>query len=213
MPDKPTWMEKIPDAISDLLTRSDAMVDRKIVQELLDLKPRQAQRILEDAGATIEGKAAVISASEFCLYLDTVNGSRLVEEEHKRRQALAFKFSQMVKERKQVGRPLHVEVDSQPVRNKGYDVLPVGISFGLGCVNFSFKTPMEFLQQAALLSAAMQGDGDGVIGCWPEFEKRTGVSSFATERVKTSHPEESGAPWPVQIEMEMCTYPDGGKQC
>ncbi len=164
MPAKIGWMEMIPEAILDLLSDPDAIVERKTVEHLFDVKPRQAQRILQDAGATVEGKLAVIAGGEFCVYLDTINGSKLVSEEKERRQRFAEKLAAMRRDRIRQGRPLLVEADDRPVKRAGYDGLLPGTTLGRGPVQpirlvIDADDEVDLLQKLALFASAMQADG------------------------------------------------------
>jgi hypothetical protein len=179
MAGKSGWLEMVPDAIVDLLSRSEELVDRKEVERLFDVKPRQAQRILEAAGATVEGKLAVISAGEFALYLDHVDGSGVVAAERERRQRFAERLGRMRQERMKQG-PLFVEVDDLEVRRVGYGALPPGVFLGKGPIHpiqlvVDAKDVEDLLQKLALLACAMQGDG-GDTHEFPELERMVGLA-------------------------------------
>jgi len=178
MPNKLEWVEMIPDAIEHLLDWNGEVVDRKAVERLLSLSPRQATRVLQNAGATIEGKLAVISPQEFILYLEHIGGSGLAKAEKDRRRRFAEKLSAMRRDRIEHGTPLLVEVQErhcEPVRRVGYDGLPPGIDIGPGELRVKFESIPDLLQKLALLAMAMQGDGDGKSGFFPELERRTGA--------------------------------------
>ena len=174
MPDKPHWIEMVPEAIIDLLTHPEALVDRREVERLLDVKRRQAQRILQDAGATVEGQLIVISAGELAIYLDHVEGSGAVAREWERRLHFAEKLEAMRRERMNQG-PLFVEVDSSQVRKIGYAALPPGVRITHGSEEpirlvIEAKDVQDLLEKMALLACAMQGDGNET-DVFPEFER------------------------------------------
>ena len=176
MPDKPTWTERIPDALEQLSCWSDAIVDRKGVEGLFSVSARQAQRILENAGATIEGRLAVISPGELMLYLEHMGGTALARAEKERRARFAQRYAAMRRERVELGAPLLVEVEERqcrPVRRLGYDGLPAGIEIRPGELRIAFGSIEELVGKLALLAQAMQGDGDGSAGYFPEMERRT----------------------------------------
>jgi|HubBroStandDraft_1064217.scaffolds.fasta_scaffold280683_2 hypothetical protein len=171
MAGKIEWLEMIPEAIVELVAHPDAMIGRKEVERLLGVKGRQAQRILEKAGATTEGKLTVMSAGDFALYLDHLDNG-CVEREKERRRRFAEKFAAMRRER--IAKPpLFVEVDNVEVLRLGYAGLPEGIEFGRGTLTIRFQSAHQLLQKLALLACAMQGDGDPKEGVFPELERRT----------------------------------------
>lgn len=113
MPDRPTWADRIPEAIDAVEQMEDgAFVDVAQVMGMLDVKRRRAQIIMEAIGATKLGNRSVVTRDEFRLYLDAMGGG---EAERARKKAMAQRFAAIEKE--------HIQKYTD-VPKGGYEILP-----------------------------------------------------------------------------------------
>ena len=93
MPDKPTWMDRISDLIAELAKWPDQLLGTAEVAKLFEVKPRQAQVILKDAGASAaEGKASFIEPGGLIEWLRYKGGPGLGKQERDRRIRMAKKM-------------------------------------------------------------------------------------------------------------------------
>lgn len=137
------------------------MVSTGEVAELLGVTPRQARRILALAGATIQGKLAVISQGDLCLYLEHVGGSELAAAEKIRRKQFARKLHGMRRDRVECGAPILVEIqekEARAIRRIGYGALPEGVDLEPDTLTIQFTSPEDLIQKLGMLALALQGD-------------------------------------------------------
>lgn len=137
------------------------MVPRQDVERLLGVTARQAQRILASAGATIQGKVAVISGADLCLYLEHVGGPEVAAAAKLQRRGFAVKLHQMRKERLECGAPILVEIqekEARAIRRIGYGALPEGVDLEPETLTIQFSSPEDLIQKLGMLALALQAD-------------------------------------------------------
>lgn len=137
------------------------MVSTGELAALLGVTPRQARRILVKAGATIQGKLAVISPGDLCLYLEHVGGSEVAAAEKIRRKDFARKLQGMRRDRVECGAPILIEVEERVcrhIRRMGYGGLPEGVEIGSEVLKVQFSSPEDLVQKLGLLALALQSD-------------------------------------------------------
>lgn len=113
MPDRPTWADKIPEAI-DAVNQMEpgAYLGVPEVMRLLGVERRRAQVIMGSIGASKLGNKIVVGADEMRVYLDTMGGG---DAERARKKAMAQRFVAIEKE--------HIQKYTDAPKG-GYEILP-----------------------------------------------------------------------------------------
>jgi hypothetical protein len=75
MPDRPTWLGRIPEILKWLETEeAPALLHRALIEKRFQLRRRQAIRILHEAGASRAGRDYLVRKEELAVYLEERNG-------------------------------------------------------------------------------------------------------------------------------------------
>jgi hypothetical protein len=75
MPDRPTWLGRIPEILKWLETEeAPALLHRALIEQRFQLRRRQAIRILQEAGASRAGRDYLVRKEDLAVYLEEQNG-------------------------------------------------------------------------------------------------------------------------------------------
>ena len=75
MPDRPTWLHRIPEILEWLRTEeAPPLLHRALVEKRFQLRRRQAIRVLHEAGASRAGRDSLVRKEDLALYLEARNG-------------------------------------------------------------------------------------------------------------------------------------------
>lgn len=184
MPDRPSWTERIPEALDALASLEEQCLTRQQIEKLLGVQKRRAQELMSVVGTTPSGKAVVCDRGDFIEYLKVTGGEELTKVERLRRRQLAQRFAGMRAEHIQkyedlpLGEKAVFEPEDTAAREmarkagrRGMRALPEGIELGPGFITVRFNTGLECLQKIqALVLAAGKSDAD-----LKEFEERVQI--------------------------------------
>jgi len=152
MPDKPTWVASIDQAIEKLQSLPCPDIDSGLLAEVLGLKRRRAQQILQPLVGRTVGRSSLIPKDAVIRRLRSIVSSDVVEVERQRRARLHAQLS---------GPKSLVEAPAVIVRQQ-LENLPDGVSLAPGRIVLDGFTTMEEAQQKILaLIMALSNDPDG----------------------------------------------------
>jgi hypothetical protein len=170
MPRKSEWIQKISDIIENLEGIPAAtMLDRAKVQQLFEVSPRQANRILHRLGAESAGGALLLRLETCREHLEQLRKDAHFVFESRRRQRLHDILEQARKEARARRIPIAVTAPA-PSSLSG---LPQEIRLLPGRLEVHYNAPTELLERLMLLATAIAED-------WDRFSRTH--SSFGAER-------------------------------
>ncbi len=155
MPDKPLWLNRIPQAIAALDGLADPWVDRPLVESLLGVGRRRAQQILAPVARRRVGTSVVARREELATHLQRLAGGQTAYYEQRRRRRL---WDEIVRARERWAQqpPVLValsETERQRIETLDLQGLPEGVELSPGSILVSFSEPEEALRK--LLGLAM----------------------------------------------------------
>jgi hypothetical protein len=160
MPDKPLWLDQLPEAIRQLETSSEPWIDRPALESLLRVGRRRAQQILAPLAQRRVGTSVVAARAEVLEHLQKMAAGEEAYYETRRRKRL---WAQLAEARRQWQEqpPVLVEVpDAQLRRVELHDLdgLPAGVALSPGSITVQFQTPEEALQKLLALALAISSN-------------------------------------------------------
>ena len=170
MPDKPLWLDQLPEAICQLETSSEPWIDRPALQSLLRVGRRRAQQILAPLAQRRVGTSAVAARTDVLAHLQKIAVGEEAYYETRRRQRL---WAHLAEARRQWQEqpPVFVEVPDGQVRRvelHDFDGLPEGVALAPGTITVQFQTPDEALQKLMALALAISSNREA-------FEERVSL--------------------------------------
>ena len=164
MPRKVEWFLRLPDALQALEQMQAPVLDRKSIQQLFDVSPRQAVRIMHLGSAFVAGKSLVVDRGEFIRKLQHIRDGDGGREE-RRWQRVASHLAEVRKTLK----VRKVEIAATPeTRQYVLADLPPGVRLEPSRLEIVFQGgARELLQRLAELAFAISNDFErfeGVVG-------------------------------------------------
>jgi hypothetical protein len=154
MPRKPEWIQQLEAITEQLKTTSGSfpgeLLDRSAVEQIFQVKPRQATRILHKMGARTVGGALLITQSEMLAALGTLSQGQEVQTEQRRRRSLIEKLEQARRESR--GRHTVIPAPESPGE------FPPGTEVKAGKLEIHFQDPVELLQKMMQLAQLASED-------------------------------------------------------
>ena len=160
MPDRPTWLSRVPEAIDVLDTSPLPWVGRSTVEELLGVARRRAQQILAPLATQRSGYATVVLRTELIDYLRRIASGQTALYEQKRREKL-WQSVEQDRKRWTETPPVFVEPPTEMLRavyRRDFEGLPAGVKLSPGRIVIEFATPDEALQKLLALAMAVGQD-------------------------------------------------------
>ena len=157
MPTQPSWIERIPAILEQLVHRDcPALLNSEAVQRLLGISRRQANRIMSHCdGAYLIGRSVVVPKGSLARRVRRQLDSGALEVETQRRQRLADTLADA---RQEAYRRRVVISSKASVQERTFNDLPPGIRFEPGLLKISFASPIELLEKLFALSQAVGND-------------------------------------------------------
>jgi hypothetical protein len=157
MPDKPLWLDRLPEAIRQLETASDPWVDRPTLETLLGIGRRRAQQLLSALAQRRVGTSLVAGRADVVAHLKRISAGEEAHYDSRRRKQL---WTQLAEARREWIRrpPILVEVPNAQVRRlelHDFDGLPDGVDLAPGSITVRFREPDEALQKLMALAMAI----------------------------------------------------------
>ena len=171
MPDKPLWLDHLPEAIRHLETSAEPWIDRPALQSLLRVGRRRAQQILAPLALRRVGTSVVAARADVLAHLQKIASGEEAYYETRRRQRL---WTHLAEARRQWQEqpPVFVAVPNAQVRRvelHDFDGLPDGVALAPGSITVQFQTPEEALEKLMALALAISANRDA-------FDERVSVS-------------------------------------
>ncbi len=157
MPDKPLWLDRLPEAIARLEEFPDEWADRPIVESLLGVGRRRAQQLMAPVAERHVGTSALARRRELAAFLKRVAEGQAVYYEQRRKNRL---WAEIARTREQwiEHPPVLVEVqEAERRRIETLDIqgLPEGVELAPGSIRVSFSEPDEALRKLMALAMAI----------------------------------------------------------
>lgn len=151
MPRRTEWTHRIDAALKELGSLPCPTVDRRTVEHVLGVSPRQALRILERLGAYSAGQALLIDRLELIDKLERMGQGEEVVFEQRRRERVEEHLAAFRKE--QAARKRRIAV-VEPRRAR----LPEGVELFAGRLEIGFVSPEDLLAKLYGLAQAIAAD-------------------------------------------------------
>ena len=152
MPRKSEWVHRIPAALQALEQSPAPLLDRGDLEQLLNVSPRQALRLLHRLGAAAIGKNLVIDRQELCERLGAVAAGEDLQYERRRLQRLDRTLARLARDSR--ARSIPVRADPEACR-ADFPALPTSVRLRPGRLEIDFETPEELLTRLYELSQAI----------------------------------------------------------
>lgn len=160
MPDKPTWLNRVAEAIHVLEASPLPWVERSTVEELLGVGRRRAQQILAPLATQRSGHTTIVVRTALVAYFKRIASGETAFYEQQRREKLWQSVEQDRKRWTQTP-PVFVEPPAEMVRavyRRDFEGLPSGVKLSPGRIVIEFATPDEALQKLLALAMAVGQD-------------------------------------------------------
>ena len=157
LPDKPRWLDRLPQAIAALENSPLPWVDRSTIEDLLGVRRRRAQQILAPLAAQAAGHTVIVDKTALIQHLRQMAAGEVTFYEKKRRQRLWRKL-QEEHDRWAETPPVFVEAPPdmlQAVYKRDLEGLPEGVELAPGRITVTFETAEEALQKLLALAMAV----------------------------------------------------------
>ncbi len=157
MPDKPLWLDRLPEALRQLQLRTEPWVDRPALESLLGVGRRRAQQLLAPVAKRRIGTSVVAHNADLIAHLKRIAAGQEAYYEERRRKQL---WQHLGHARQEWVRqpPVLVEVSQAQIRQiemLDFDGLPPGVELAPGSITVSFGEPDEALQKLMALAMAI----------------------------------------------------------
>jgi len=157
MPDKPLWLDRLPEALRQLETTPEPWIDRPCLESLLGIGRRRAQQLLAPVSKRRVGTSVVAHRADLIVHLKRIASGEEAYYERQRRKGL---WEELAKTRLEWVRqpPVLVEVSHSQIRRvelDDFDGLPEGVELAPGSITVRFRDPDEALQKLMALAMAI----------------------------------------------------------
>ncbi len=157
MPDKPLWLDRLPEAIRQLESAPELWIDRPVLESLLGIGRRRAQQLLGPISKRRVGTSLVAHRTDVVAHLKRIAAGEEAYYERRRRKGL---WEQLALARAEWTRqpPVLVEVSQSQIRRvelDDFDGLPDGVELAPGSITVRFHDPDEALQKLMTLAMAI----------------------------------------------------------
>jgi hypothetical protein len=169
MPDKPRWLDRLPQAIAFLEASPLPWVDRATVEGLLGVRRRRAQQILAPLASQRNGHTGIVERDALVHHLRRIAAGETALYEHNRRRRL---WDQVERERRRWTEtpPVFVEPPPEVLRSvyrDDFEGLPSGVDLSPGRITITFDHSDQALEKLLALAMAIGRNR-------PAFDERVG---------------------------------------
>jgi hypothetical protein len=157
MPDKPLWLDRLPEALRQLENGAEPWIDRPALESLLGVGRRRAQQLLAPLAIRRVGTSVVASRADLMAHLKRIAAGEEAYYEERRRKQLSERLAQAREEWVRQP-PVWVDVSEaqrRRVEAHDFDGLPEGVELGPGTIAVRFGQPDEALQKLTALAMAI----------------------------------------------------------
>ena len=157
MPDKPLWLDRLPEALRQLENGTEPWIDRPALESLLGVGRRRAQQLLAPLAIRRVGTSVVASRADLMGHLKRIAAGEEAYYEERRRKQLSAHLAQAREEWVRQP-PVWVDVSEaqrRRVEAHDFDGLPDGVELGPGTITVRFSRPDEALQKLMALAMAI----------------------------------------------------------
>ena len=157
MPDKPLWLDRLPEALRQLENGTEPWIDRPALESLLGVGRRRAQQLLAPIAIRRVGTSVVASRADLMGHLKRIAAGEEAYYEERRRNRLSAHLAQAREEWVRQP-PVWVDVSEaqrRRVEAHDFDGLPEGVELGPGTITVRFGQPDEALQKLTALAMAI----------------------------------------------------------
>jgi hypothetical protein len=155
MPRHCEWIQRLPQALDELRSLPCPTIDRRTVERLFDVSPRQALRILSFLGSYSAGASLQIERRELITRLERLNAEDGVQMEQRRHERVRDHLESL--RREQAARRRKIPVSAEAVETR-ISSLPPGVRLYPGTLEIRFETPEELLSKLFSLAQAIAND-------------------------------------------------------
>ena len=157
MPDKPLWLDRVPEAIRQLEQAAEPWVDRPALEFLLGVGRRRAQQLLAPLAQRRVGTSLVAQRADLVAHLKRIAAGEPAYYEERRQKQLWARLTET--RREWVERPpVLVELSEAQVRHlelHDFEGLPEGVELAPGSITVRFRQPDEALEKLMALAMAI----------------------------------------------------------
>jgi hypothetical protein len=157
MPDKPRWLNRLPEALATLEASPLPWVERSVLETLLGIRRRRAQQILSALATERRGKRVIVERAVLLAHLRRLAAGDATFYEQRRRERLWQQVAQARRQWMEAPRVL-LEPSPQMVRAvylNDFDGLPEGVEVAPGRITVTFGNAEEALEKLLALALAI----------------------------------------------------------
>lgn len=159
MPDKPTWLLNLPEAIKHLEAMPLPWVDRLTIEQLLGIGRRRAQQIMKPLVVHTLGTNGLVDRADLISHLRKIAEGEQAFYETRRREHFAQVYQRLVRE--ETTQPKLMVETPIPIFSSRIANLPAGVELAPGQIVLrGFKNPEEAVQLMIALAMAIGNDPD-----------------------------------------------------
>jgi hypothetical protein len=157
MPDKPRWLNRLPEALATLEASPLPWVERSMLETLLGIRRRRAQQILSALATERRGKRVIVERAALLAHLRRLAAGDATFYEQRRRERL---WQQVAQARRQWIEAPRVLLEPSPhmvraVYQNDFDGLPEGVNVAPGRITVTFGNAEEALEKLLALALAI----------------------------------------------------------
>lgn len=153
----PSWIQRIPEMIEALSWLATERVDRRLVEELFDLRHTAAHRLLQRLGAEQCGHSLVISRDKLMARLRELQEHSQWRWERERRAQIRARIDSLRPTQRrslvQVGESLKQQIDRIPIAG-----LPDTIELAANRLTIHCRNMQHLVEQLVLVAKALDTD-------------------------------------------------------
>lgn len=164
MPRHTEWIQHIPAALSELRALPSPTIDRRTLESLFHVSPRQAIRILSSLGCYAAGKSLLIERHDLIAKLEALLSNDAVRCEQSRHERVSQHLERY--RRDQHARHKRIAVTPQALATR-IASLPPDVSLQPGNLQIRFTGAEDLLSKLFALAQAISAD-------YPAFEQAIG---------------------------------------
>lgn len=164
MPRHSEWIHRIPDVLAELHAIPSPTIDRRTIESLFHVSPRQALRILSTLGCYAAGKSLLIERHDLAAKLEALLSTDSVRIEQSRHERVSRHLERYRKEQR--ARRIRIPVAPQTA-SAHIASLPPGVTLYPGTLHIQFTSAQDLLSKLFTLGQAIAND-------YPSFEQAIG---------------------------------------
>lgn len=157
MPAKPSWLSKLPAAITQLRAAPSPFVSTETLALLLGVGRRRAQQLLQPCVSTLIGSSGLADRGQLVEYLERLAASETNHYEQRRRVRLARVLGKLREDA--IERPRVLVEAPTRIIDQRLDALPQGVDIRPGEIVVRASSDIDALEKLLALAMAIGNDG------------------------------------------------------